>query len=67
VGQAPNPEAADGFGIGRSLLVDPMGVVRADLGPAPAVQTCVLDPQVTIVTRNALPCLEHRRPPFKRS
>ncbi|WP_449064345.1 carbon-nitrogen hydrolase family protein [Planomonospora algeriensis] len=67
VGQAPNPEAADGFGIGRSLLVDPMGVVRADLGPTPAVQTCVLDPQVTIVTRNALPCLEHRRLPVNRS
>ncbi|GGS52873.1 apolipoprotein acyltransferase [Planobispora rosea] len=61
VGQAPNPDAGDGFGIGRSMLVDPMGVVRADLGPAPAVQTCVLDPQITIVTRNALPCLEHRR------
>ncbi len=61
VGQAPNPEARDGFGIGRSMLVDPMGVVRADLGPAPAVQTCTLDPQITITTRNALPCLEHRR------
>jgi deaminated glutathione amidase len=61
VGQAPNPQASDGFGIGRSMLVDPMGVVRADLGPAPAVQTCVLDPQITIDTRNALPCLEHRR------
>ncbi|MFF4414009.1 carbon-nitrogen hydrolase family protein [Streptosporangium sp. NPDC001559] len=61
VGQAPNPEAADGFGIGRSMLVDPMGVVHTDLGPAPAVRTCVLDPQVTIATRNALPCLEHRR------
>ncbi|MBG0818005.1 carbon-nitrogen hydrolase family protein [Planomonospora sp. ID82291] len=67
VGQAPNPGAADGFGIGRSLLVDPMGVVRADLGPASAVQTCVLDPQVTIATRNALPCLEHRRLPLGRS
>ncbi|MBG0830924.1 carbon-nitrogen hydrolase family protein [Planomonospora sp. ID67723] len=67
VGQAPNPEAADGFGIGRSMLVDPMGVVRADLGPAPAVQTCVLDPQITIVTRNALPCLEHRRLGVNRS
>jgi predicted amidohydrolase len=61
VGQAPNPEARDGFGIGRSMLVDPMGVVRADLGPEPSVQTCSLDPQITIVTRNALPCLEHRR------
>lgn len=67
VGQAPNPEAGDGFGIGRSMLVDPMGVVRADLGPAPAVQTCVLDPQITIATRNALPCLEHRRLQVSRS
>ncbi|GAA3440575.1 carbon-nitrogen hydrolase family protein [Planomonospora venezuelensis] len=67
VGQAPNPEAADGFGIGRSMLVDPMGVVRADLGPAPAVQTCVVDPQITIVTRNAVPCLEHRRLGVNRS
>lgn len=62
VGQAPDPKARDGFGIGRSMLVDPMGVVRADLGPAPGVQTCALDPQITIATRNALPCLEHRRP-----
>ncbi|MBB4916585.1 carbon-nitrogen hydrolase family protein [Streptosporangium saharense] len=61
VGQAPNPEAADGFGIGRSMLIDPMGVVHTDLGPAPSVRTCVLDPQITIATRNALPCLEHRR------
>ncbi|GIH90831.1 carbon-nitrogen hydrolase family protein [Planobispora siamensis] len=67
VGQAPNPQAADGFGIGRSMLVDPMGVVRADLGPAPAVQTCVLDPQITIATRNALPSLEHRRLQVNRS
>ncbi|WP_406313478.1 carbon-nitrogen hydrolase family protein [Streptosporangium sp. NBC_01639] len=61
VGQAPNPEARDGFGIGRSMLVDPMGVVRSDLGPRPAVQTCEVDSQITIATRNALPCLEHRR------
>ncbi|MFJ2029908.1 carbon-nitrogen hydrolase family protein [Streptosporangium sp. NPDC087985] len=61
VGQAPNPEVRDGFGIGRSMLVDPMGVVRSDLGPTPAVQTCGVDPQITIATRNALPCLEHRR------
>ncbi|GGP83045.1 carbon-nitrogen hydrolase family protein [Streptosporangium pseudovulgare] len=61
VGQAPNPASRDGFGVGRSMLVDPMGVVRADLGPAPGVLTSVLDPQITIDTRNALPCLEHRR------
>ncbi|GAA3159633.1 carbon-nitrogen hydrolase family protein [Planomonospora alba] len=61
VGQAPDPGAADGFGIGRSMLVDPLGVVRADLGPAPAVQTCVLDPEATPAARALLPCLEHRR------
>ncbi|MBB2911705.1 putative amidohydrolase [Streptosporangium becharense] len=61
VGQAPDPEFRDGFGIGRSMLVDPMGTVRADLGPAAAVQTVEIDPQITIATRNALPCLEHRR------
>lgn len=61
VGQAPNPEARDGFGIGRSMLVDPMGVVRTDLGSSPSVQTCEIDSQITIATRNALPCLEHRR------
>ncbi|MFI6511317.1 carbon-nitrogen hydrolase family protein [Streptosporangium sp. NPDC050855] len=61
VGQAPNPEARDGYGIGRSMLVDPMGVVRTDLGSSPSVQTCEIDSQITIATRNALPCLEHRR------
>ncbi|GAA3420585.1 carbon-nitrogen hydrolase family protein [Streptosporangium vulgare] len=61
VGQAPNPEARDGFGIGRSMLVDPMGVVRTDMGPTAAVQMCEIDSQITIATRNALPCLEHRR------
>jgi len=67
VGQAPNPEARDGFGIGRSMLVDPMGVIRADMGPRPAVQTCEIDSQITIATRNAVPCLEHRRLPLGRS
>jgi predicted amidohydrolase len=60
VGQAPWPEARDGFGIGRSMLVDPMGVVRADLGPAAAVQVLDLDPAVTATVRATLPCLEHR-------
>ncbi|WP_030923625.1 carbon-nitrogen hydrolase family protein [Streptosporangium amethystogenes] len=61
VGQAPNPEAHDDFGIGRSMLVDPMGAVRTDMGPGPGVQICEFDSQITIATRNALPCLEHRR------
>ncbi|NRQ30585.1 carbon-nitrogen hydrolase family protein [Nonomuraea sp. NN258] len=61
VGQAPNPaEASDGYGVGRSMLVDPLGVVRADLGTGPAVQVVEADPEVTISARTTLPCLEHR-------
>ncbi|MEV7966836.1 nitrilase-related carbon-nitrogen hydrolase [Sphaerisporangium sp. NPDC088356] len=61
VGQAPNPEARDGFGIGRSMLVDPIGVVRADLGPAGAIQVVEIDPAETERVRATLPSLEHRR------
>ncbi|GII62528.1 apolipoprotein acyltransferase [Sphaerisporangium krabiense] len=61
VGQAPNPEARDGFGVGRSMLVDPMGVVRADLGPAPCVQVVEIDPGETERVRATLPSLAHRR------
>ncbi|MFE3449409.1 carbon-nitrogen hydrolase family protein [Nonomuraea sp. NPDC059194] len=61
VGQAANPaESSDGFGVGRSMLVDPLGVVRADLGSAPAVQVVDLDPELTVSARATLPCLEHR-------
>ncbi|WP_084960542.1 carbon-nitrogen hydrolase family protein [Thermoactinospora rubra] len=61
VGQAPNPaESNDGFGIGRSVLVDPLGVVRADLGSAPGVQVVRVDHEMTASARATLPCLEHR-------
>lgn len=61
VGQAPNPaESTDGFGVGRSMLVDPLGVVRADLGTGPGVQIVELDPELTASVRATLPCLEHR-------
>lgn len=61
VGQAPNPsESSDGFGVGRSMLVDPMGVVRADLGTPAGVQVVELDPEATAWARATLPCLEHR-------
>jgi predicted amidohydrolase len=66
VGQAPNPEARDGFGVGRSMLVDPLGVVRADLGPAEAVQVVEIDPAETDRVRATLPCLSHRRPDIYR-
>lgn len=61
VGQAPNPaESADGFGVGRSMLVDPLGVVRTDLGTGPGVQVVRLDPEFTATARATLPSLEHR-------
>ncbi|MEV6151674.1 carbon-nitrogen hydrolase family protein [Nonomuraea sp. NPDC052129] len=68
VGQAPNPaESSDGFGVGRSMLVDPLGVVRADLGTNPGIQVVEVDPEVTAAARTALPCLEHRVLGIKRS
>jgi deaminated glutathione amidase len=48
-------------GIGRSLLVDPMGAVRTDLGPFAAVGVADLDPAMTKQVRAMLPSLEHRR------
>jgi hypothetical protein len=42
------------------MLVDPLGVVRADLGSSAGVQVVELDPEVTVRARSALPCLEHR-------
>jgi deaminated glutathione amidase len=48
-------------GVGRSMLVDPMGVVRADLGPSPQVIVADLDSAVTAQVRAVLPSLEHRR------
>lgn len=61
VGQAPNPaESSDGFGVGRSMLVDPMGVVRADLGTPAGVRVVEVDREVTAWARATLPCLEHR-------
>ncbi|NAS21734.1 nitrilase [Herbidospora sp. NEAU-GS84] len=58
VGQPPH---ADGFGIGHSMLVDPMGVVTRALGPAPGVGSGAVDPARTEAVRTALPALLHRR------
>ncbi|MGW0805510.1 carbon-nitrogen hydrolase family protein [Nonomuraea sp. NPDC002799] len=61
VGQAPNPaESSDGFGVGRSMLVDPLGVIRADAGTAPGVQVARVDHEWTTTARATLPCLQHR-------
>lgn len=63
-GQVPDtsaPATRAPTGIGRSMLVDPMGTVRADLGPSAAIVVADLDSTVTAQVRAVLPCLEHRR------
>ncbi|WP_459803897.1 carbon-nitrogen hydrolase family protein [Herbidospora sp. RD11066] len=58
VGQPPH---TDGFGVGHSMLVDPMGVVTRDMGPAPGVGTAEIDTARAEAVRAALPSLTHRR------
>jgi predicted amidohydrolase len=48
-------------GSGRSMLVDPMGTVRLDLGPRRGIAVGDVDTAVTAEVRAALPSLEHRR------
>jgi deaminated glutathione amidase len=63
-GQVPDPaEPATRAptGVGRSMLVDPMGVVRLDLGPAAATTAGDVDPDYTEAVRGVLPCLANRR------
>jgi deaminated glutathione amidase len=63
-GQVPDPAEPPTrapTGIGRSMLVDPMGVVRLDLGPAAAVAAGEVDTQYTASVRGTLPCLANRR------
>jgi predicted amidohydrolase len=64
-GQVPDPgEPATRAptGVGRSLVVDPMGVTRLDLGPFPGVAVAEIDGKLTARVRAELPSLQHRRP-----
>jgi predicted amidohydrolase len=64
VGQVPDPASPPTrapTGIGRSMLVDPMGTVRLDLGPFAGVAVGEVDTGLTEQVRSALPSLEHRR------
>ncbi|HEX6932502.1 MAG TPA: carbon-nitrogen hydrolase family protein [Streptosporangiaceae bacterium] len=64
-GQVPDPHepaTSAPTGVGRSLLVDPMGAVRMDLGSSPAVVTGAVDLEMTDRVRTVLPALRHRRP-----
>jgi predicted amidohydrolase len=49
--------------IGRSLLVDPMGMVIGELDEAPAVATFTVDAADVYAARAVNPALEHRRYP----
>jgi deaminated glutathione amidase len=64
VGQVPDPDERPtraATGVGRSMLVDPLGVVRADLGPAPGVTVAEIDENLIGTVRASLPSLENRR------
>jgi len=63
-GQVPDPASPPTrapTGVGRSMLVDPMGTVRADLGLWSQVTVAELDSALTARVRTVLPSLEHRR------
>ena len=64
VGQVPDPDEPTHrqlAGIGRSMLVDPFGVVRADLGPRAGVTVAEVDGALLEQVRAALPSLANRR------
>ena len=64
-GQVPDPrepETRAPTGVGRSLLVDPMGAARLDLGSSAGVSVGVVDTDMTAKVRSVLPSLRHRRP-----
>ena len=63
-GQVPDqdePPTKAPTGIGRSMLIDPMGVVRADLGPSAGITVAEADIAMTGPVRSVLPSLENRR------
>jgi deaminated glutathione amidase len=63
-GQVPDPAEPPTrapTGIGRSLLVDPMGVVRLDLGVSADLGVGTVDTTQTASVRAAIPSLANRR------
>ena len=64
VGQVPDPEAKPTrapTGVGRSMLIDPLGVVRCDLGPSAGVTVVDADMALVETVRATLPSLANRR------
>ena len=63
-GQVPDlaePPTRAPTGIGRSMLIDPMGTVRLDLGPTEGLGIGDVDIEQTARVRAALPSLANRR------
>jgi deaminated glutathione amidase len=63
-GQVPDPDEKPTrapTGIGRSMLIDPLGVVRADLGPSAGVVVADADMSLVEEVRATLPSLANRR------
>jgi deaminated glutathione amidase len=63
-GQVPDPDEPPtraATGIGRSMLVDPLGVVRMDLGPGPGVAVAEVDEGMVATVRATVPSLDNRR------
>lgn len=58
----PRPEGPAPTGIGNSMVVSPLGEVRARLGAGPGLLTVALDPAETDTARAAVPVLANRRP-----
>ena len=55
------PATSAPTGSGRSMLIDPMGTVRLDLGPRPGIAVGAVDTKATAEIRAVLPSLGHRR------
>jgi predicted amidohydrolase len=63
-GQVPDPDeprTRAATGVGRSMLVDPLGVVRLDLGPAAGVAVGSVDVGLVDTVRATVPSLANRR------
>jgi predicted amidohydrolase len=64
VGQVPDPAAKPTrapTGVGRSMLIDPLGVVRCDLGPSAGMTVADADLALVETVRATLPSLANRR------
>ena len=63
-GQVPDPgepPTRAATGVGRSMLVDPLGVVRLDLGPAAGIATGEVDLGLIETVRASVPSLANHR------